>query len=196
MNVQQYPQHPILLADDEPEALQGCELMLRTGGLEQCLRCLDSREVMPLLAKTEVSVVLLDLTMPHLSGETLLGMILGEYPELPVIIVTGANEVETAVRCMRVGAFDYIVKPMDENRLISSVRRAVEMSEVRQEFAHFKRRVFANELENPEAFSEIVTQSPLMRSIFQYIETIAKSPRPVLLSGETGVGKELIARVT
>jgi DNA-binding NtrC family response regulator len=187
-------QRPILLVDDEPEALQGCELMLRTGGLALCMRCQDSREVMPLLAGTEVSAVLLDLTMPHLSGETLLGTILGEYPELPVIIVTGANEVETAVRCMRAGAFDYIVKPMDENRLISSVRRAVEMSEVRLEYAHFKRRVLANELEYPEAFADIITQSPVMRSIFQYVETIARSPRPVLLSGETGVGKELIAQ--
>ena len=193
MCTQEHPQRPILLADDEPEALQGCELMLRTGGLAPCLRCQDSREVMPLLSHTEVSVVLLDLTMPHLSGETLLGMILGEHPDLPVIIVTGANEVEMAVRCMRAGAFDYIVKPMDENRLISSVRRAIEMSEVRTEYAHFKRRVLANELEHPEAFSNIITQNPVMRSIFQYVETIARSPRPVLLSGETGVGKELIA---
>jgi DNA-binding NtrC family response regulator len=113
---------------------------------------------------------------------------------VPVIIVTGANDVETAVKCMQQGAFDYIVKPVEKSRLVSATRRAVEMRELQRENRLLKTRMLSNKLETPEAFSEIITNSAAMRSIFQYVEAIAASPRPVLITGETGVGKELIAR--
>ncbi|HBF35516.1 TPA: two-component system response regulator, partial [Candidatus Sumerlaeota bacterium] len=92
------------------------------------------------------------------------------------------------------GAFDYIVKPFEENRLIPSVRRALEMRELRQEFTSFKDRVLSDQLEHPEAFAEIVSVSPKMRSLFQYTESIAHTSRPILITGETGCGKELLAQ--
>ncbi len=168
--------------------------MLEGDGLLNTLGCSDSRHVMDLMDEDEISVVLLDLSMPHLSGEELLPQLCERHPNVPVIIVTGINEVETAVACMRTGAFDYLVKPVDEATLVSVVRRALELSELRNEYASFKDRVFSNTLDHPEVFADIVTNNTKMHSLFQYIETIAPSPRPVLVTGETGVGKELVAK--
>jgi DNA-binding NtrC family response regulator len=98
------------------------------------------------------------------------------------------------VRCMREGVFDYIVKPVERARLISSVRRAVELRELYRENRALKARVLSDGLTRPEAFSEIVTISARMRSIFRYMEAIAPSPRPMLITGETGAGKKLVAR--
>lgn len=188
------PSHPILIVDDEAAAIQGCESILRTGGMDNTLPCKDPREVLPLLDRMEFSLVVLDLSMPHARGEEILPKIVEEYPDLPVIIITGLNDIDTAVGCMRDGAFDYLVKPVEESRMISCVRRALEMRELKQEYAAFKTRVLTDALEHPEAFSKIVTRNALMRSIFQYVETIAGTARPVLITGETGVGKELVAR--
>jgi DNA-binding NtrC family response regulator len=185
---------PVLIVDDEIAALNGFTFTLEAAGVVDTIACQDSREVLDLLAEREIGVVLLDLSMPEVSGRELLPRIVESYPEVPVIVVTGINDVETAVGCLKAGAFDYMVKPVGEGRLVTSVRRAVELRELRLEYSSFRRRVLAGELENPEAFAEIVTANPQMRSIFQYIETIARSSMPVLVSGETGVGKELITR--
>lgn len=194
MKIPKYPRLPILIVDDQENAVRGCEYTLRTAGINHTLPCMDGRQVTRVMRECEVGVVLLDLYMPHIAGEELLHRLAREHPEVPVIVITGANQIETAVSCMKAGAFDYMLKPVEENRMISGVKRAIEMRELRREYDAFKQRVLANELERPEAFAPIVTQSPTMRSIFQYLETISKTDRPVLITGETGVGKELVAR--
>lgn len=113
------PHLPILMVDDEVQALNSFDYVLRSANMTHILRCQDSREVMPLLSNREIEVMMLDLSMPHLSGEELLSMITKDYPEIPVIVITGSNDVETAVKCMKSGAFDYMVKPVEKSRLIS-----------------------------------------------------------------------------
>ncbi len=189
-----FPSNPILLVDDEAEMLRSFKLTLRSNGIGNVALCRDPRDVLPLLLKREAEVILLDLTMPFISGAELLSMIAGEFPGTPVIIVTGTNEVDTAVQCMKDGAFDYMVKPVEKRRLVSGVRRAIEIRELQLENRLLRERILSGGLENPDAFSRIVTNNRRMRSLFQYIETIAKSPQPVLITGETGVGKELMAR--
>jgi DNA-binding NtrC family response regulator len=189
-----YPHFPVMMVDDEAQAINSFEMTLRSANMNNFLRCHDSRDVMSLLASQEIEVMLLDLKMPHISGEELLPMITVEYPEIPVVVVTGSNDVDTAVKCMQHGAFDYILKPVEKSRLIGGVKRAVELRELQRENQLLKAHVLSDKLERPEAFSEIVTVSNDMRAIFQYIEAVASSPRPVLITGETGVGKELIAR--
>ena len=129
-----------------------------------------------------------------MSGEEVLSIVSSKYPEVPVIITTAIDEVETVVRCMKAGAFDYVVKPVHPARLLTTVRRALEFRDLRRENIFLKESVFDTTLKHPEAFSEIITQNPTMRSIFRYIESIAVTSQSVLITGETGVGKELVAR--
>jgi DNA-binding NtrC family response regulator len=95
---------------------------------------------------------------------------------------------------MKSGAFDYMVKPVEKSRLISGVKRAIEIRELQRENKCLRAHVLSDRLEHPDVFSEIITNSPAMQSIFQYIEAISSSPQPVLITGETGVGKELVAK--
>lgn len=194
MNRVMTPDLPLLLVDDEEHALQSTERILVSSGITNILSCQDPRKVAALLAEQEICVVLLDLSMPHMSGEQLLTEVLSAYPEVPAIVITGANEVETAVRCMRGGAIDYMVKPVEKSRLLSGVRRAIELRDLRRENEVLRERMLADVEKCPEAFSEIITNNAGMHSIFRYCEGIAKSQWPVLVTGETGVGKELLAR--
>jgi DNA-binding NtrC family response regulator len=185
---------PILVVDDDEVSLTYYKVIIETLKLGDPRLCQDSREVMPLLKKEGVSLVLLDLHMPHISGQELLEKIKTEYSDLPVIVVTAEEAAETAVHCMKRGAFDYLVKPVDRNRLMTVIKHALEVNLLEREVKSLSRQMLSPELRNPEAFEAIVTQSSSMRSIFHYIEAIAGSPKPVLITGESGSGKELIAR--
>lgn len=189
-----YPVLPIIIVDDQIESVEGAASILLANGIENVLPCTIPGEVLRLIEQQGASLVLLDLVMPEMSGQELLAEIRGRYPNLAVIVVTGADVVDTAVQCMQLGATDYMVKPVEESRLVSGVRHAIELWELRQEYDAFRKRMQDDHLEHPEAFNEMVTRHPKMRSIFAYIETIAATSKPVLITGESGVGKELIAR--
>lgn len=185
---------PVLLADDEPQILLGCSMILRTAGFKNIITVEDSRQVLPILSRQEVGAIVLDLSMPYISGTELLIEITNDYPHIPVIIVTATNELETAVECMKNGAFDYLVKPVEKSSFVSSVSRALEMRTLRSELSSLKHRLLTDQLEHETAFSSIITNSKKMRAIFQYVEVITNTQQPVLITGETGVGKELIAK--
>ena len=190
-----YPSTPVLLVDDEKPWLRSLSLALeRLGGINNLIQCNDSRRIMGILADQAVSVVLLDLTMPHLSGEKILAQIVENYPELPVIILTGVNQIEISVRCIKAGAYDYLVKTAEEERLIGSVKRAIQLLEIKNENRKLRQHFLEDSLKNPQAFSAIPTQSPKMKAIFHYLEAVASSSQPILITGESGVGKELIAK--
>lgn len=194
MSPSRYPSLPVLIVDDETHALKSLEIALCSSGINNIVTCKNSQEVMALFSQQDMEVVLLDLWMPHVSGEELLTTFTGDFPDIPVIIITGLDEVEMAVRCMKTGAFDYLVKPVEKGRLITSVTRAIELRELQRENRMLRNGILADRLENPGAFSEIITNNALMISIFHYVEAIARTSQPVLVTGETGAGKELIAR--
>jgi DNA-binding NtrC family response regulator len=193
-NHNQFPVQPILLVDDEDRWLNSFGLKLRASGISHLLTCNDSRRVMAIMASQPISVLVLDLTMPHLSGEELLPQVIATYPEVPVLIMTGLDLVETAVNCMKLGAYDFFTKVSEEERLVNGVRRAVELGRLRREHETLKNHFLHDTLDHPEAFAAIITHNRAMRTVFQYVEAIAATCEPVLITGETGVGKELIAR--
>ncbi len=196
MNESLYPSFGILIADDEPSWLRSMRITLeRLAGVTNFITCQDSREVMNLLSLNEVGIVLLDLTMPHLSGEDLLRLIGEQHPEIIVIIISGMNQIETAVTCVKQGAFDYLVKTSEEDRIIASVMHAIRYVEMQRENREISRRILYDTLQNPEAFESIISINKAMRSIFHYVEAVAKSNQPLLITGESGVGKGLIADV-
>lgn len=185
---------PVLLVDDDPQFLLSSGMALRTAGISPVATIEDSRQVFPFLEGRGAAAVVIDLTMPHLSGRELLLKLKERYPELPVIVMTGRDEVEVAVECMRAGAFDYLVKPVEPARFVSSIRRAREVRSLRAEVDSLKEHFLSGQLRNVSAFGEIVTQSRKMLAAFQYVEVVAPSRHPVLVTGETGTGKELVGR--
>ncbi|MBF0270656.1 MAG: sigma-54-dependent Fis family transcriptional regulator [Magnetococcales bacterium] len=184
---------PVFLVDDEEHVLDSLSLFLRGSGFKEVVTVQDSRDLMPLMLRQKAMTVILDLFMPHLSGIELLPEIIRHFPEVPVVVVTASQEVETAVACMREGAFDYLVKPVERTRFVTSVRRAVDTFMLRQEVHALKSYLIHGGLNQKEAFSRILTNSSQMRGIFQYIEAVAGSGETILITGETGVGKGLLA---
>ncbi|MFH7319108.1 sigma-54-dependent transcriptional regulator [Desulfurivibrio sp. D14AmB] len=189
-----YPHWPILLVDDEEHTLASFDIALKSHGLTNTIRCPDGRRVREIVAGQEIEIILLDLIMPQVSGQEILAWLNEHHPEIPVIVVTGVNEVETAVNCMLQGAFDYIVKPVSVERLLPSVNRALEVRRLRRENSRLADRFFRPELRHPEIFAPIITQHPKMQKIFQYCEAVAESRQPILITGEAGVGKEEVAK--
>ena len=185
---------PIVVIDDEFPILLAVDTTLQMAGLKQVITCSDSREAMELLDRHGASIILLDLNMPFVDGETLMPKIMEQHPDVPIIIITGTIDIETAVKCMKAGAFDYIVKPVDESRLVTAVHQALKFDELQKENQTLRKQVMDGGLQHPEAFADIITQSPKMAALFHYIESIAATEQPVLIRGETGVGKELAAR--
>ena len=188
MNQTRFPTRPVLLVDNEQACLNRASLALNAEGINNIVQCTDSREVMSMLSETEFSVVILDLLMPELSGLDLLPLILADFPEVAVAVVTAVDRAGSAAQCLNNGAFDYLVKSENDTRLAAAVRRGIGISD-----SLYENPQFADTSEKPEGFSEIITQDPAMYSIFQYVKTIAPTDFPVLITGETGVGKELIA---
>jgi len=190
-----YPPFGILLVDDEPAWLLSLSVSLeRCAGITNIITCRDSREVIKTIERQEIGLVILDLVMPHLGGEEVLALIREQHPEITTIVISGMNQLETAVRCMKMGAFDYYVKTDDEDRLINGVMRAINMIELKRENREMSNRILDGSLKHPEAFAGIVTTNRAMHAIFAYIEAVAQSPQPLLISGESGVGKEQIAQ--
>lgn len=190
-----YPDFAILIVDDEHAWLRSLRISLaRMADINNVVTCDDSREVVKYLEQLDIGVILLDLTMPYISGEEVLNFVSEHYPEVKVIIVTAMNQVEMAVRCMKQGAFDYLVKTSEEERIINTVMHAIRMVEMQRENREISRSFFSEELRTPDAFSSIVTASHLMHSIFRYLEAVAKTSQPLLITGESGVGKGLIAQ--
>jgi DNA-binding NtrC family response regulator len=185
---------PILLVDDDPQLLLTARLVIEHSGYTDTVSFTDGREALEFLEKNGASLIVLDLMMPEMSGIDALLRIEERFPHVPVIIMTGKNEVETAVQCMKSGAFDYLVKPIDRDRFIATIRRAFEMASLRREVTSLKNQLLSGEPSNAGAFSSIVTHSKKMLNLFQYIEVLAGTAQPVLIMGETGVGKELFAR--
>ncbi|MFC1745878.1 sigma-54-dependent transcriptional regulator, partial [Candidatus Riflebacteria bacterium] len=187
-------ENPILIVDDEKHVLTSLKTILKTDGLNNVATYTDSREVLPFLAGNNVELLVLDLMMPHISGEEILQQVMEESPDMIVLILTAVQELETAINCMKLGAYDYLTKPIEKNRFLSIIKKILEFKELQRVSSSLKQGLFSRELQDPDAFSEIITKNPKMKSIFLYIEAIAKTPRPILITGETGVGKELIAR--
>jgi len=183
----------VLLVGDDPQTLEQTRLLLLDAGITPVLVLADSRATLPFLEQHNVSLIVLDMT-PAMNRAELLPRICRDYPNIQVIVETASCDVEIAVNCMKSGAVDYMVRPVEPGRLITAVENALNFNSSPQEASSLKEYLLNDRLEHAEAFADIKTTCRKMRSIFQYTEVVACSPQPVLITGETGVGKELFAR--
>ncbi len=194
MNVTTFPEKSILLVDDEETFLHSISFTLRANNFGNIQQCVGGTDVIRILSENKCHLVLLDLFMPKVSGQELLPIIVSNFPHIPVIVITAIDEVKTAVECMKAGAFNYLVKPVNQDTLITSVKRAIEHLGLQDQITRLTEKLLDDEPSQPESFIPIVTKNKAMLSIFRYIEAIAGTPLPVLITGETGVGKDLIAQ--
>jgi DNA-binding NtrC family response regulator len=182
------------VVDDDTDLLNQLTRTLVSNGLGEVESLSSPLAVMERVAAGDIQVILLDLVMPGMSGADLLRMVNQSYPQIPVIMMTAVTDVSTAVACIKSGAFDYLTKPLDTPRLYATVRKAMSFSEMAAQNRHLKDFLLGEPLSRPEMFSSILTADSKMKSIFKLVETVAATPHHILITGETGVGKELIAR--
>lgn len=185
---------PVVLVDDEASELDAYGFLLTSMGVNQVVPVQDSRRVPAAMADLGACVLFLDLNMPHKSGLEVLKELRVTHPHIPVVIITANSEIESAVECLKQGAHDYLVKPINMNTFASALRNALEICALRNEVMTLKGVSFNRNLKYPEHFQHIITQNSTMIGLFQYIESISASREPALILGETGTGKELISR--
>jgi two-component system NtrC family response regulator len=178
----------ILIVDDEKNYLLVLEDLLSEEGYE-VITAESAGEGLALAESHELDVVLTDMKMPGMDGMAFMERLHAIRPDMPVVMMTAFGTVEKAVEAMRKGAFDYILKPFENEELRVTIRKAVDHCHLVR-----KNRYLTRELQDRYQFSNIVGKNAAMRLIYELIEKVAPSKATVLISGESGTGKELIAR--
>ncbi len=182
----------ILAVDDETVALESIRRLLRRRGFADVETCDGGKEAIERILAEDFDVVLLDILMPEVDGLKVLERTKPYKPGTEFIVVSAVEDVPTSVRAVRLGAYDYLVKPVSPDRLQLSLQRAYERKGLRAGLAGST--AGKTRLQIPEAFSGIVTRNPRMIELIRYADTMARSGMPILITGESGTGKELFAR--
>jgi DNA-binding NtrC family response regulator len=178
----------ILVADDEEIVIRSCLRILSDDKYEiETVR--NGLEAIERIAEKDYDLLVLDIMMPKLTGMEVLQRVKESHPDVDVIMITGLNESETAVKAMKLGAFDYLPKPFDPEELELVVERAFERRQLLQENVNLKKEVNAR-----YSFENIIGSSPPMQNVYRLVARCAPTNSTIMVRGESGTGKELIAR--
>lgn len=180
--------YKILVVDDD---LEMCEMLsdVFKGEGFYVTTTGDSLEALKMLKREEFDVLVTDLKMKGLKGLDLLERVNKLAPMTPVIIITAFGTIESAIKAMKMGAYDYITKPFKMDEIILTVRKALENRLLKKEVIRLRK-----EVESRYDFHKLIGKSPSMQKIYDLIERISDSPSNVLITGESGTGKELVAK--
>ena len=184
----------ILIVDDDQDILTSFGIFFEECGY-RVLEAANGRQGVESFQQHHPDLVFTDLRMPEMDGLEFMGRIRELSPNTPVVVISGAGTVTDAIKAVKLGAWDYITKPVvNLTELEIIAKRALETLELRTEVTALRRQVLeGDQLRCQEAFSAIVTADSTMRRIFTYVEAIAPTTQPVLIAGPTGTGKELLA---
>lgn len=177
----------ILVIDDEKNIREGLSMALEDEGYE-VITAEDGKKGLEKALYDAVDLIITDLRMPLISGEEILKKVVTELPSIPVIVLTGHGTVELAVEAMRIGAYDFLTKPLDLDRLFRLVKRALENRAL-----VLQKKELEERLEKNTSIENIIGNSSAIRKIFEEIKKVAPTKATVLITGESGVGKELVA---
>jgi DNA-binding NtrC family response regulator len=183
----------ILIVDDDQTYLAIMQELFHEEGYEKVIAVNNPENVPDILTKNDVDLIITDLNMPEMSGLELLEIISQTHPQIPVIMVTGIDDIDTALKAIKLGAYYYITKPPDTDLLFLTIKRALEQRLLQQERDSL-RSALTNQTGIKEGFEDIITNSPVMHKIFELVEIFAPTNETVLIVGETGTGKDLIAK--
>ncbi|MGE4268319.1 MAG: sigma-54-dependent transcriptional regulator [Deferribacterales bacterium] len=184
---------PIVIVDDEKEMLLYYELFFKLNKIKNYKLFSSSSEFIRELPSFEPSVAFLDIRMPDYDGEVVLKEIRKRYQDTSVFIVSATQDIDTAVRCIQSGAQDYVVKPIDKNRFLACITSGSDLFRIKKELSKTKEELDRLSFKNILSNTKIITRSPAMEDMMRYVVSVAESDFPVLITGETGTGKELIA---
>ncbi len=182
------PNPRILVVDDEMIICESCQRILEEEGYE-VESALSGAEAFRKMKENPFDIVITDLKMPGIDGMEVLRTFRKEYPDSIIIMITGFSTVETAVEAMKLGAFDYIPKPFTPDEVSVIVKKAIERRDLLLENIYLRQ-----ELQEKYGFHNIVGKSKKMQDIYRIIVKVAPTDSTVLINGQSGTGKELIAR--
>ncbi|MBN1104124.1 MAG: sigma-54-dependent Fis family transcriptional regulator [Deltaproteobacteria bacterium] len=177
----------ILVVDDEFGVRESFKMVLK----DSCnvLLAATGHEAIDVFTKNSVDLILLDILLPDIDGLQLLERLKTVDPNTEIIMVTAVREIQSAVRAIKLGAYEYIIKPFVVEEVVNIINRALEKRNLVKELTYLR-----NELKRVSPFEKIVGEDQKMQGIFELISTISESEGPVLIQGESGTGKELVAR--
>jgi len=185
----------ILIVDDNRTTTQTlCALVERWG--YKAFAAFDGAQALSIIESESIDVLVTDLRMPHMDGMELLRTVRERWPEVIVIVVTAYGSIQTAVDAMKMGAFDFLTKPYENNELRVKFERAIAQRDMVLKLERMNARIasFEDETHHQLGMGEIVGSSPSMQRVFEDIRRVAPTDSTVLLLGESGTGKELVAR--
>ncbi|MBL8537698.1 MAG: sigma-54-dependent Fis family transcriptional regulator [Hyphomonadaceae bacterium] len=179
----------ILIVDDDPAQRRLLQAAVERNGFHTRTADTGAQAVSAVETHADIDIVLLDLVMPGMSGQEALKEIRLRRADLPCIVLTASGGIDTVVQAMQAGASDFFVKPASPERIMVSIRNALEMSNLKTEVVRLKKRA-SGQL----SFDDMVANAPVMAPVVRMGRRAAASNIPVLITGESGVGKEVLAR--
>jgi len=181
----------LLIVDDEKNMCRSLEILLSGEGNYKVSSVNNAQDALKFIEKNDLDLVITDLTMPGMNGMELLKEVKRNYPSIQVIMMTAYSTVQSAIEALKIGAYDYLMKPFGDDDLLKAVKKAMEVTELKNENMFLKEMLNDKEQKG----TVFVANSPAMKEIKFLMERAASTPSNILITGESGTGKEVLARL-